>query len=306
MTPEGEREHRFTSAAATLGQALWEAGIRMYIADHISPPAETPLSIAPTGDAIEAVLIRSRELTIRADGRRLRVRSAAATVGEALAGVGLALQWLDASRPAEDAPLPSDGRVRVIRVRESVTVEQSPLPFETEYQADPALEIDQQSILKTGEYGLLARRVRVRYEDGEEVSRRVDGEWMARPAHNRVIGYGTKIVMHTLKTKEGVIQYWRALRMWATSYSPASAGGDTTASGKKLRKGLVGVDRNLIPFGTLMYVPGYGPAEAADTGAISGRWIDLGYSNEDYVPWHEWVVVYFLWPPPANPVWIFP
>jgi 3D (Asp-Asp-Asp) domain-containing protein len=56
----------------------------------------------------------------------------------------------------------------------------------------------------------------------------------------------------------------------------------------------------------MMYVPGYGLAEAADTGAISGRWIDLGYSNDDYVAWHQWVTVYFLWPPPANPVWIFP
>ena len=56
-----------------------------------------------------------------------------------------------------------------------------------------------------------------------------------------------------------------------------------------------------------MYVPGYGEALAADTGGgIRGRMIDLGYRDEDYVSWHEWVTVYFLWPPPENVVWIIP
>ena len=50
-----------------------------------------------------------------------------------------------------------------------------------------------------------------------------------------LVGYGTKIVMHTLNTSGGPVKYWRALRFWATSYSPKSAGGETTASGKKLR-----------------------------------------------------------------------
>jgi 3D (Asp-Asp-Asp) domain-containing protein len=56
-----------------------------------------------------------------------------------------------------------------------------------------------------------------------------------------------------------------------------------------------------------MYVPGYGQALAADTGGgIQGRMIDLGYLDEDYVSWHQWVKVYFLWPPPENVVWTIP
>jgi len=68
----------------------------------------------------------------------------------------------------------------------------------------------------------------------------------------------------------------------------------------------VGVDTNYIPFGTMMYVPGYGSAEAADTGRISGRWLDLAYSDDEYVAWHQWVTVYFLWPPPAFVPWTIP
>jgi 3D (Asp-Asp-Asp) domain-containing protein len=94
--------------------------------------------------------------------------------------------------------------------------------------------------------------------------------------------------------------------MYATSYHP-SVTGDITASGLPLRKGVAAIDIRYIPFYTRMYVPGYGEALAADTGSgVKGRWIDLGYSDDDYVSWHKWVTVYFLWPPPENIVWIIP
>jgi 3D (Asp-Asp-Asp) domain-containing protein len=148
--------------------------------------------------------------------------------------------------------------------------------------------------------------VRVRSEDGVEVGRQVEGEWVALQPQPYIIGYGTQIVMRTLSTPNGTIKYYRAMEFWVTSYNPTSAGGNITASGKPVRKGLVGVDRNYIPFGTMMYVPGYGYAEAADTGHITGRWLDLAYSDDDYVGWHQWVTVYFLWPPPAFVPWTIP
>jgi 3D (Asp-Asp-Asp) domain-containing protein len=123
---------------------------------------------------------------------------------------------------------------------------------------------------------------------------------VAQQPEAEIVGYGTKIVPFTIETPDGVITVYRELKFWATSYSPKFVGGSTrTASGKTLQKGMVGVDVHYIPFGTLLYIPGYGLAEAADMGAISGRWIDLGYSDDDYVAWHQWVTVYFLWPPPG-------
>jgi len=49
-----------------------------------------------------------------------------------------------------------------------------------------------------------------------------------------------------------------------------------TALGMPVRRGVVAVDPSLIPLGTRMHVPGYGPSIAADVGtAIKGRIIDL-------------------------------
>jgi len=53
-----------------------------------------------------------------------------------------------------------------------------------------------------------------------------------------------------------------------------------TALGVSVRKGVVAVDPKLIPLGTRLYVPGYGPGLAADVGtAIKGRIIDLWFPS---------------------------
>lgn len=53
-----------------------------------------------------------------------------------------------------------------------------------------------------------------------------------------------------------------------------------TALGVPVRKGVVAVDPKLIPLGTKLHVPGYGPGLAADVGyAIKGPIIDLWFPS---------------------------
>lgn len=289
------------STLPTLGSALWSAGYSVFASDRLDPPAGTPLT-----PGLSVTLLRSRPVTISTQTGDLVVRTAAQSVAEALESAHLTPQGLDYSVPEPTEAIPSSRVIRLVRVTEQVLVEQTPLAFETEYQPVSDLDLDSQSIVQAGEYGLTARRIRLRYEDGQEASRQVESEWVARQAQPRIIGYGTNVVMHNT-TVDGVnIQYWRSMSMYATSYHPSEVG-DTTASGLPLQKGVCAVDTSLVPFYTQMYVPGYGEVIAADIGGgVIGRWIDLGYSDSDYVPWHQWVTVYFLWPPPDNIVWVVP
>ena len=299
---ENSQKEAFTSTAPNLGQALWQAGIILSTADEIEPTLSTRLF-----EGLQAVLQRARPISITFQGQNLSAMVVASTVGQALSKAGLSMQGLDYSIPPEEVSLPKDGRIHIVSVREESIIEQTPISFENEFQAAPDLEIDNQTVLQPGEVGAKATRIRIRYEDGQEVSRQVEDEWTARQPQNRIIGYGTNLIEHTADTSDGAVSYWRAVPMYAVSYSPTSAGGSITASGQPLRKGLVAVDTRYIPLGTRLYIPGYGEAVAADTGgAVKGRVIDLGYSDEDYVAWHQNVTVYFLWPPPANVVWIYP
>lgn len=308
---EGGYTRTLFSAAPTLGQALWEAGIELYDGDWLDPTPETVLDRPLT-----VGLTRAQPIEVSVGDTVVLGRSAAATVAQAVSDIGTPLAGLDYSVPAAGDPLPADGRIRLIRVTENVHLEQRPLQFDTLYQPIDTLEIDQRQTLQAGTYGVIAEQIRVRLEDGREVNRAVEGQWVAQEPADEIIGYGTQIVVRSVASADGQLEYWRAVQMYATSYSASRAGippdhpwFGITASGKPLTKGLVAIDRSLIPFGTRMYVPGYGFAEAADTGGgVHGRWIDLGYDDNNYVPWHQFVTVYFLTPtpPPESIVYILP
>lgn len=292
----------FHSSAATLGAALWEAGIRLAPADRLDPPAETPLA-AP----IEARLLRARAVTIRVQDHAIQAHTAAQTVGEVLAEVGLSIQGLDYTRPAEDQAIPANREIRVVRVRESVLMTQKLVPFKTESKLDPETELDHESVIQEGLPGLILNRERVRYEDGQEVSHVAEGEWSAREPQTRILGHGTKVVVRTEVVDGQEIEYWRKISAYATSYSPCRSGVDRclngTASGMPVAQGTVAttVSWYLDMLGQQIYVPGYGKATIGDTGGgIPGRyWIDLAYTDDAYVSWHHWVTVYFLTPVPA-------
>jgi uncharacterized protein YabE (DUF348 family) len=301
LTIDGQVES-FTSTAATLGIALWENGIEINDADRLNPSADTPLD-----EPLQAELIRSQEVGIQYAGGEVKSRTAADIVGEALIQTGIPLQGLDYSLPAADEQIPEDGMIKVVRVKEELLLESEPIPFSRETQPVADLEIDNTMIVQGGQFGLNTKRIRVRYEDGVEISRQIEAEYISQESQSEIIGFGTQIVPRTVNTPDGTIKYWRAIDMYAVSYNVTSNGGYGTATGIPLAKGVAAIDPRYIPYGTRMYVPGYGEALAADTGGgVKGRMIDLGYLDEDYVSWHQWVTVYFLWPPPENVVWIIP
>jgi uncharacterized protein YabE (DUF348 family) len=299
------------SAASTLAEAMWEHGLELYEADEMER-----LPANPIGESSLVELDRSQPLEVIQKDRTFRTRVVADQVGDALRKIGLAPISLDYSIPELNAPIPEERRITLVRVAEKVIIEQEPQPFSTEYLPLEDLEIDNLQLVESGQYGIRANRSRIRIQDGEEVDRITEGEWIAQEANPEIMGYGTKIVVRSTPTDSGSIDYWRAIEMYATSYSPSRAGVapdhpwfGITASGKPLTKGLVAIDRRYIPFGTLMYVPGYGFAEAADTGGgIKGRWIDLGYDDDNWVSWHQYVTVYFLTPvpDPSSIVYVIP
>jgi 3D (Asp-Asp-Asp) domain-containing protein len=75
----------------------------------------------------------------------------------------------------------------------------------------------------------------------------------------------------------------RTLWVTSTAYWPNPAWSNGyTATGIRARYGVVAVDPSVIPLGSHLYVPGYGPALAADTGgAIVGDRIDVCFDSAD-------------------------
>ncbi len=301
---DGDTQRSLRTSADTVGEALFEAGITLFLADSVTPELNTPVS-----EGLLVTVDRSRAVTVEVDGRRMETRVSDGTVADALVAAGVTLVGLDYSVPSESAPIVPGMVIRVIRVTEEVQVEQAAIPFETVYQADASLELDQQSVLQAGQNGVAQTNIRVRYENGMEISRQAEPTFVAQEPVNRVIGYGTQVVIRTLDTPDGPVQYWRMIRMYATSYHPAALGGDNiTATGATLTRGIVGADPDVLPYHTRIYVAGYGVGQIEDTGGPrrSARWVDLGYDDENWVGWSEYVDVYVLVPVPQTINYILP
>jgi uncharacterized protein YabE (DUF348 family) len=284
------------TTAATVGEALFDAGITVFLSDTVNIDMNAP--ITPN---LNILIRRASPVSIVVDGETIRTRTQGSTVADALADAGVALVGLDYPIPAEDTRLLPGISIRVIRVREELLYEERSLPYETIYQADANMELDTQGVAQSGQNGLERTTIRVRYENNIEISRAAESTEIVTEPRNHIISYGTNIIIRTLDTPDGAIQYWRRVTMYATSYHPAALGGDsTTATGRTLVKGIVAANPDVLPYGTLVYVPGYGHGDVQDTGGPRRRllWIDLGYSDADWVSWSRPVDVYLLAPPP--------
>jgi 3D (Asp-Asp-Asp) domain-containing protein len=229
-------------------------------------------------------------------------------LGSTLALSGLAPQGLDILQQ-EDSPvvglLPPPN---IARVAEHLQIVQKSIPFSSRVEMDDTLELDQSKTTQMGAYGVSMQLTRIRTQDGQKVSEKVESETVIQAPEDQITGYGTKVNVKTVNVGGTTIEYYRSVTMFASSYSPCNLGNNTcnstTASGAPAGKGIVAVVRRWYNYmvGARLYIEGYGFATIGDIGGgIPGEyWIDLGYSDADYVPWHSYVKVYFLTPVPEN------
>lgn len=309
---DGDLPFTIRTTAQTVGGALREAEITVYLGDKVQPSLGSPVS---TG--LRVFIQRSTPVSLQVDGRLLKTRTRGRTVGDALTEMGLGVVGLDAVTPPLDNELYDNVEIRIVRVRENIEVEEDIVPFETVFRPDPNLLIDTQQLVTGGAEGITRSRYRVRYEDGVEVERILEDKWQAQQPAQRVIAYGQRITPQTLTAADGqVLTYWRKVRMSASSYSIGTSGVSPdlswygrTRTGDPMRFGVVAVDPSVIPLRSQVYVPGYGFGDALDTGSsVRSKRIDLGYDDHNLLLWGRWVDVYLLWPPPPTYqiTWVIP
>ena len=300
---EGGVARTLWTRAQTVAGALTENDIPVQTGDELLPGPDT--AIQPN---MRVLIRRAAPITIIADGHTIATRTRAKTVAAALREAGILLMAADQVHPPLDAALHPHTAIIITRITEKVVYEDELLPFETIWQPDDDLLIDTRRVGTEGRPGVMRRRYRIRYENGQEVARDLEDEWQAVAPERKVILYGRKIVQRTAMTPDGPITYWRKLRAYTTSYSPKRSGTDPslpwyghTRLGFTAGKGVVGVDPSVINMSQKLYVPGYGFAIAGDTGSgLHGKHLDLGFSDDNYESWHWWSDVYLLWPPPPS------
>ncbi len=295
-----DEEMNLSTTAETVGAALMQAGITLDTGDKLDPAADTLIERDMT-----VTIVRGIPVSLQVDGVVIDARSSAEHVDELLAELDIALFDRDFVIPPGDSAITPDMVIEIVRVTEEELSESEIIPFETRYEPDGELNLDRKQVVQLGQEGERVTRSRLRYENGVEVSREVIETVVAQDPRDMVVHYGTRHALGSVDTPQGPRQYWRVLCMYATSYHPAALGGDDrTSIGATLKKGIVAAYPEIIPYGTEVYVPGYGIGAMADTAGwrSSPYWIDLGYSDDDWVSWGKYVKVYLLTIPDSDKV----
>jgi 3D (Asp-Asp-Asp) domain-containing protein len=186
--------------------------------------------------------------------------------------------------PSLDSVVKPNQQIVITRITNKTVVQAVILKPGTEYLNTHNATVDYQYI--PGRSGEAWRWFNIIYENGIELKRVLLKEKIIKAPLNNVVFVKDRFDSRLID--EPLRQYtFQSLRiMESTAYYPGPectgkyAVYGLTYTGKKARYGLVAVDPRVIRLGTMLYIEGYGYAEAADIGgAIKGNKIDLCFNT---------------------------
>lgn len=289
-------ESTIVANADTIGDALSKAGVTLNLTDDVRPALDT----APAPE-ITIHIKRGLPLKLLVDGVTIEARTNAAHVGDALVELDAPLFGLDYVMPPAETAVSAGMTIEIVRVVEAIETESAEIDFAVQSRLDDSLNLDDVAVLQDGRAGRQETSYRVRIENGAEVARGLIESVVVAAPIDKIVAYGSRIAQQIVDTPEGPRHYWRRLCVYATSYNPESNGGLQTSTGATLAKGIVAAKPHIIPYYTQVFVPNYGLGVVRDTGAgprSTPYWIDLGYSDHDWITWGGYTWVYLLAPPP--------
>ncbi|MGB9638765.1 MAG: 3D domain-containing protein, partial [bacterium] len=165
------------------------------------------------------------------------------------------------------------------------------IDYKTIYKYTDKLPLGTQKILTNGAVGQTIIKEIRNYKSYNDYSVISLNRIILKKPIDEVILVGIK----ELKLNENQIS--KVLEMEASAYTSGIGNvGYYTATGHRVRKGIVAVDPSVIPLGTKLYIQGYGYAVALDKGsAIKGNRIDLYFENyNDVINWGRRRVKVFI------------
>lgn len=286
------QEIQVSTLASTVEDVLRKQNIVIEKGDKVIPNLNEKIK-----DGTRIVINRAFEIKLIDGTVEKNVLTAENNVKDLIDSLNIQLQEEDRIEPMLEEPIREGDVVKITRVTREVVVETQELPFQTVFKNNKDLEKGKTQKVQEGKKGLREVKFEVLYENGLEVARKIVEENVVEGAVNEIIEKGTATLLAT--SRGDTRKYSEVLTMTATAYhagysSTGKKPGDKyyglTASGTKVRPGVVAVDPKVIPLGTKLYIEStdgtahYGLASAEDTGgAIKGNKVDLFFETPQEV-----------------------
>lgn len=226
-------------------------------------------------DGTSVSIARSFPVAVRSMGNVSVINTTGGTVGDALRLSGVEYDAADELSHLSFADLvPGMKVVHTDVVTEYTTAKRTINHKEKVVYDDDVYNDTEPVIIQKGSDGSKNVTQRVIIKDGVEVSREIVNQIIITPATDEIIKKGNKIHYQTKLTGEfriykkppkAGVDGWVEMKM---DYITAYWQGSRTATGKRPKLGTIAVNPYYIPYGTQIYVSGYGYGTAQDTGAF--------------------------------------
>ncbi len=181
----------------------------------------------------------------------------------------------------EDDPVESMMTISLTSVTEKIVANVETMPYDTIRRPTLSMKIGESRVVQKGVNGQMSIVNKETYHGDELIDSEFIEEKVLVAPQDEIIEVGSTGIIDGMS-------FSRAINARVTAYTPSDPGcTGITATGTVAGHGTIAVDPSVIPFGTTVYIPGYGVAIAEDTGgAIIGHRIDVCFeSTDDALEW---------------------
>ncbi|MDP4160912.1 MAG: G5 domain-containing protein [Bacillota bacterium] len=287
---DGKQKNLITYRS-TVQQVLKSEGIDVSPNDELIPALNSKIKNNETITLKHAVAV---QMTI--DGVTTTKYSPEDNIESFLTAEGIVVNAEDKVTPEKSTKLFDGIKINIVKVEHKTILTKDIVAFRTVTKRDSSLPNTHVQTVQNGSDGEKEVTSDVVYEDGKETSRKILSETVTKKPVDKILVVGTFPLMPVSRGGQE-LDYKKVIKVKATAYYAVYGVGKTyTATGVKAVRNpegysTIAVDPRVIPYGTKLFVEGYGFATAADAGtAIRGNWIDVFFDT--YSEACRWSVKY--------------
>lgn len=275
-------ETDFTLHGETVQALLDAAGVTLYAGDSVSPALDAALE-----PNMQVEVTRAYPVAVQSGGQVQVLHMSEGTVGEALSKAKVSYSSGDELSQLPFADVEPGMRITHTSVDISYEVSYKTLEYDEVVIKDEDEYEDFKKVEVEGVNGKKQVTQRITVKDGVEVSREVADQVVISPAVDEVIRIGTKIKYQTSyvgefrRWKEAPVAGENGWEKMTVDKITAYCTGTRTATGTTPKLGTIAVNTYYIPYGSEIYVKGYGYGTAQDTGAFRN------YINDEGEPMNQ-------------------